>query len=88
MTISQIDQWHRDKANRAAFYFAFVFGWKQRDCTACNGSGHYDSNDSPSCGGCDGSGKETFKGPKYLENAFMWHAPKLFEIWKSMKDTK
>ena len=27
------------------------------DCTSCNGSGHYDSNGSPKCGACDGTGK-------------------------------
>jgi hypothetical protein len=29
-----------------------------RTCTACNGSGHYDRDDSPTCGACDGSGVE------------------------------
>lgn len=27
-------------------------------CVACNGSGHYDSNGSPPCGACDGTGVE------------------------------
>lgn len=51
------------KAARTAYYFRFVFGWRQRPCTACNGSGRYDGNGSPKCGSCDGTGKETFKPP-------------------------
>ena len=36
-------------------------GLKQRPCSACNGSGRYDSNGSPPCGACDGTGKERYK---------------------------
>lgn len=39
----------------------YVYGWKLRTCVACNGSGYYDHNDSPRCGGCDGTGKERYK---------------------------
>lgn len=49
---------HERKAERAEHYQRFVHGWKQVKCTACNGSGHYDSNGSPRCGACDGTGKE------------------------------
>lgn len=52
------------KAERTDRYRKFVFGWKQRPCTACNGSGYYDHNDSPLCGACQGTGKETYQGPK------------------------
>lgn len=38
-----------------------VKGWRLRDCTACNGSGRYDSFRSPKCGGCNGTGKERYK---------------------------
>jgi len=31
---------------------------KERKCYACNGSGHYDTNGSPKCGACGGTGKE------------------------------
>ncbi len=48
------------KALRADYYNRFVHGWKLRNCTACNGSGHYDSNGSPRCGCCDGTGKERY----------------------------
>ena len=49
------------KAQRTDYYKRFVHGWKQRPCTACNGSGHYDNGGSPRCGACDGTGKELFK---------------------------
>lgn len=52
------------KAERTDYYYRFEFGWKQRPCAACNGSGYYDQNGSPRCGSCDGTGKETFRGPK------------------------
>ena len=38
-----------------------VKGWKLRPCIACNGSGRYDHNGSPRCGGCNGTGKERYK---------------------------
>ena len=38
-----------------------VKGWKLRPCLACNGSGRYDHNGSPRCGGCNGTGKERYK---------------------------
>jgi hypothetical protein len=30
-----------------------------KKCMACNGSGKYDSNGSPPCGACDGTGVNT-----------------------------
>jgi len=54
------------KAERTAYYNMFVFGWRQRPCAACNGSGYYDNNGSPRCGSCDGTGKETYRGPKIV----------------------
>jgi DnaJ-class molecular chaperone len=41
-----------------------TYGWRLRDCSACNGSGRYDHNGSPKCSACDGTGKERYKGPK------------------------
>ena len=35
-------------------------GLKQRPCSACNGSGRYDSKGSPNCGACGGTGKERY----------------------------
>jgi DnaJ-class molecular chaperone len=52
---------HERKKERTEYYMRFVFGWKQRPCTACNGSGRYDHNNSPRCGGCNGTGKERYK---------------------------
>ena len=49
------------KAERTEYYKRFVFGWKLRNCGACNGSGHYDNTGSPECGCCDGTGKERYK---------------------------
>jgi DnaJ-class molecular chaperone len=49
------------KQLRKDYYEKYIKGWKTRACVACNGSGHYDHNGSPKCGGCDGSGKEKYK---------------------------
>ena len=32
---------------------------KSCKCIACNGSGYYDTNGSPKCSSCKGTGKET-----------------------------
>ncbi|ALX94832.1 hypothetical protein AV650_15295 [Serratia fonticola] len=52
---------HERKRQRTEYYQRFVYGWKQRKCGACNGSGYYDNDGSPDCGICDGSGKERYK---------------------------
>lgn len=52
---------HERKKERKEYYERYVKGWKQRNCTACNGSGYYDHDGSPPCGACDGTGKETYK---------------------------
>ena len=49
------------KKKRKAHFETKVKGWKEQPCTACNGSGHYDSNGSPKCGACNGTGKEKVK---------------------------
>ena len=46
------------KAARREYYLKYVHGWRLVKCEACNGSGRYDHNGSPPCGGCDGTGKE------------------------------
>lgn len=48
------------KADRTQRYFKYVYGWKQRPCSACNGSGRYDNTGSPKCGACDGTGREKY----------------------------
>ncbi len=50
-----------DKQHRKEYYEKYIFGWKERPCTACNGSGWYDSVKHPKCGACDGIGKEKYK---------------------------
>jgi DnaJ-class molecular chaperone len=52
---------HERKKERKEYYEKYIKGWKLRNCTACNGSGYYDSHNSPSCGACDGTGKERLK---------------------------
>lgn len=49
------------KEIRTEYYFRFVYRWRLRKCVACNGSGRYDNNGSPKCGGCDGTGKERYR---------------------------
>ena len=53
--------YYERKAERAAYYQKHVFGWKQRTCSACNGSGRYDHNRSPWCEACNGTGRERYK---------------------------
>lgn len=55
------------KQARKEYYESQVKGWKLRPCSACNGSGYYDHNDSPECGACDGSGKERYNPLKKNE---------------------
>jgi DnaJ-class molecular chaperone len=52
---------HERKKERKEYYEKYIKGWKLRNCTACNGSGYYDSHNSPPCGACDGTGKERLK---------------------------
>ena len=49
------------KQKRIEHFEKCVKGWKQRSCTACNGSCYYDHNGSPKCGACNGTGKEMYK---------------------------
>ena len=51
------------KQARIAHYRQYVEGWKMRPCTACGGSGRYDSRGSPKCGSCGGTGREQYKPP-------------------------
>ena len=52
------------KRARTVYFLNFVYGWKLRNCTACGGSGYYDSDGSPDCGACGGTGKERYRGDK------------------------
>lgn len=49
------------KQQRTEHYEKYVKGWKTRSCSACSGSGYYDNDGSPACGGCDGTGLELYK---------------------------
>lgn len=51
---------HERKADRTELFQRWVFGWKQRPCGACAGSGYYDNKGSPPCGACEGTGKESY----------------------------
>lgn len=51
---------HERKKERTENFFQNIYRWRLRTCTACNGSGHYDSFHSPKCSSCDGSGRERF----------------------------
>lgn len=61
------EDFHARKAHRREYFEKFVKGWKLRPCTACAGSGRYDSDGSPPCAACDGSGKARYKTQPSLE---------------------
>lgn len=60
---------HERKQRRADYYHRFVYGHKLRECSACAGSGYYDSNGSPACGSCDGTGRERYKAKSYSKES-------------------
>ena len=51
---------HERKKERKEYLEKNVWGWKERPCVACNGTGHYDAEGAPYCAACDGSGKEKY----------------------------
>jgi DnaJ-class molecular chaperone len=55
---------HQRKRERKEYRAGYVWGWKERPCTACNGSGYYDVWGSPYCAACDGTGKEKYNPQK------------------------
>lgn len=61
------DTFKQRKIERTNHYYKYVFGWKLRTCTACNGSGYYDSYESPYCSSCDGTGRERYKDNENME---------------------
>lgn len=58
--------WALRKRQRTLDFYRWVYGWVLVPCTACSGSGRYDSNGSPPCGACDGAGRTRERGPKAL----------------------
>ncbi len=59
--------WKERKQMRVDHYNNNIHGWKQKICTACNGSGYYDHDNSPECSSCAGTGKETYPGEKSIK---------------------
>ena len=58
---------HKRKAARTEYFYNFIYGWKLQDCIACNGSGYYDVSNSPTCGCCNGTGKERYRDPRIID---------------------
>lgn len=52
-----MSSFHERKKQRTERFGKYIKGWKDAPCTACNGSGYYDYNNSPKCGACNGTGK-------------------------------
>jgi hypothetical protein len=50
------ETWHERKRQRSIDYWR-SHGVGCHTCTACSGSGRYDSHGSPACGACGGTGK-------------------------------
>ena len=51
------------KQIRKEYFEKHVKGWKLKPCTACNGSGYYDTcikGRIPKCSACNGTGKERY----------------------------
>jgi len=46
---------------RKEYFYRYVYGWKERECSACSGSGYYDHNGSPLCSSCEGTTKELYQ---------------------------
>ena len=60
--------WLKDKIERTEHFFRNVYKNKLETCSACSGSGYYDTTDSPACGACGGTGKEREWSSKSPEN--------------------
>lgn len=50
------ETWCARKRQRSIDYWR-RYGIRMNTCTACRGSGRYDNDGSPVCGGCNGTGK-------------------------------
>ncbi len=65
--MTELSEFRKRKQARKEYFLKYVHGWKEIPCIACNGSGYYDSFNSPKCGGCDGTGKEKVSPKEYQE---------------------
>ena len=54
---------HTRKKERTYRFYMYKWRVKQKTCTACNGSGKFDSTKHPDCSACDGTGKEEYRTP-------------------------
>jgi len=52
------------KYGRKLYFDKYIKYWIQETCSACNGSGYYDHDDSPECEACNGTGKDVWR-PDY-----------------------
>lgn len=57
VVMAQSEYNYRERKAERKAYFNKYSGKKLITCIACNGSGRYDHNGSPSCGACQGTGK-------------------------------
>lgn len=64
MTEEQLSKYHMLKKYRKIYFDKYIKYWVQETCRACNGTGHYDHNGSPTCDTCDGTGKDVWR-PDY-----------------------
>ena len=53
-----VDSYQKRKQERKKHFEDNVMFWKEVTCTACSGTGYYDSNKSPKCDSCNGTGKK------------------------------
>lgn len=65
------------KAERTAAFHR-NHGRKLVTCTACNGSRHYDTTSSPSCGACGGQGRVPEDAPLAVAPVVHW--------WDALKE--
>ena len=63
--IKNIMTFQERKQERKQYYEKYVYGWKERPCGACSGSGYYCGR---ACGACDGTGKEKYNSRKETKN--------------------
>lgn len=62
---------------RKEYFYRYVYGWKERECLACSGSGYYDHNGAPPCSSCEGTGKELYQTKEgYAKMIEMGYEPK------------
>lgn len=61
LIINPEDTFKQRKQQRTDYFEQFIKGWRQSNCTACDGSGFYDHDGNPDCDACSGEGKESYQ---------------------------